>query len=395
MVDFRVSFGDEMHTSLRAAAHLGPLATDATSGATIVLRHGDIESLARDPRLAGVGLTFFDFMGIDSGPLRDWYGRLMFTNEGEVHDRLRALVSRAFTPRSVEALRKDAADMADDAVGQTVADGGGDLVGPFALLAMRVMCRLLGVPQQDVAVFGAWADALSPIFGFMDPQQIAVANEAIKGLLDYVSDLTKQRRRSPSDDLITALLAAERDGDKLTHDELVIMVANLLVAGHDTTTSQVGCSLMTVLRFREEGARLREAPDMLVSAVEETIRFEPSIPAVPRTVVAPVTVADTELGPGSMVLLCTAAANREEGTWSEPDRFDVGRFTSKGMPRLLTFGAGPHFCLGAALARTTLQECVRSVAVKGEKLRLIEDPSALEWRVVLGRSPARLPVAVV
>jgi cytochrome P450 len=172
------------------------------------------------------------------------------------------------------------------------------------------------------------------------------------------------------------------------------MVANLLVGGHDTTTSQVGCSLLTILRYPEEGARLRQAPDMLVSAVEETIRFEPSIPAVPRTVVAPLTVADVELGPGSIVLLCTAAANREAGTWIEPDRFDVGRFTTKGMPRLLTFGAGPHFCLGAALARTTLQECVRAVAAQGDNLRLEEDPSALEWRVVLGRSPARLPVTV-
>lgn len=359
----------------------------------MVLRHGDIEAIARDPKLAGVGLTFFDLMGIDQGPLRDFYGSLMFTNEGEVHDRMRALVSRAFTPRSVEALRQEAAVMAEDAVGKVAADGGGDLLVPFSLLAMRAMCRLLGVPERDVEGFGVWADALSPIFGFMDPPQIAAANEAIDGLLEYVGALTEQRRRDPSDDLITALLAAEDDGDRLTHEELVIMVANLLVAGHDTTTSQVGCSLLTILRYPEEAKRLRDAPDMLVSAVEETIRFEPSIPAVPRTVVESVTVADVELGPGSMVLLCTAAANREDGTWTEPDRFDVGRFTSKGMPRLLTFGAGPHFCLGAALARTTLQECVRAVAQE-DTMRLDEDPSALEWRVVLGRSPARLPVVV-
>ena len=393
MVDLRSSFGDELHVMLRAAAEQAPLATDSVSGATVVLRHADVESLARDPRLAGVGLTFFDFMGIDSGPLRDWYGRLMFTNEGPAHDRMRALVSRAFTPRSVEALREDAHRMADDAIERVVDAGGGDLVDAFALLAMRVMCRLLGVPESDVAVFGVWADALSPIFGFMEPPQIAAATDAIGELLAYVGGLADERRRQPSDDLITGLLAAEEDGDRLTHEELVIMVANLLVAGHDTTTSQVGCSLLTLLRYAAEAARLREAPEMLVSAVEETIRYEPSIPAVPRTVTAHVTVADTELGPGAMVLLCTAAANREPGTWIEPDRFDVARFTNKGMPRLLTFGAGPHFCLGAALARTTLQECVRAVAAE-ERLRLDEDPADLPWRTVLGRSPARLPVTV-
>lgn len=393
MVDFRSSLGDELHAVLRAAREQGPLVSDGSSGATIVLRHADVEALARDARLAGVGLTFFDLMGIDSGPLRDWYRRLMFTNEGPAHDRMRALVSRAFTPRSVEALRNDAGSMADEAVDRVVDEGGGDLVEAFTLLAMRVMCRLLGVPERDVAVFGAWADALSPIFGFMDPPQVAAATDAIGALLEYVGDLTAQRRRDPSDDLITALLAAEDDGDRLTHEELVIMVANLLVAGHDTTTSQVGCSLLTMLRHPEQATRLREAPEMLVSAVEETIRYEPSIPAVPRTVTAPVSVAGTELGPGSMVLLCTAAANREEGTWAEPDRFDVARFTTKGMPRLLTFGAGPHFCLGAALARTTLQECVRSVAAQ-ERLRLDEAPADIPWRVVLGRSPARLPVAI-
>lgn len=390
MVDLFTPLGDELHAALRAAAEDDPLAFEGSSGATIVLRYADVESLARDPRLAGVGLSLFDVMGIDSGPLRDWYGGLMFTNEGDVHDRLRTLVSRAFTPRSVEALRGDAAALAKETLQTVVSDGGGDLTEAFALVAMKVMCRLLGVPEADVAVFGAWADALSPIFGLMSPEQIENATRSITELLAYVEELATRRRADPSDDLITALLNAEDEGDRLTHEELIAMVANLLVGGHDTTTSQIGCSLLTLLRHPEQKERLRADPTIIVSAVEETIRYEPSITGVPRTAVSPLNVAGTDVGEGGVVVLCTAAANREPGVWDDPDRFDVGRFTVKGGPRLLSFGAGPHFCLGAALARLTVQETVSAVA--SESLRLDEDPARLPWRAVLGRSPAKLPV---
>jgi hypothetical protein len=394
MVDLFAPAGDELHAALRAAAHRGPLAVDGTTGATLVLRHADVEALARDPRVAGVGLTFFDLMGIAEGPLRSWYGGLMFTNEGEKHDRLRKLVSRAFSPRSMEALRADASASAKDALRCAAIDGGCDLISTFALLAMGVMCKLLGVPRTDVEVFGGWADALSPVFGLMDAEQIAAAERAIVELLAYVDELATRRRKDPADDLITALLDAEDGGDRLSHDELVAMVANLLVGGHDTTTSQIGCTLLTLLRFPDEAERVRWDPDLLVWAVEETIRFEPSIVGVPRTAVESVVVSGTELGPGSVMVLCTAAANREPGVWDNPDTLDVGRFSVHGAPHLLSFGAGPHFCLGAALARMTLQECVRATVACGPKLTLAEDPADLPWRVVLGRSPARLPVVL-
>ncbi len=385
--------GEEIHTALRAAAEEGPTAIEASSGATVVLRHRDVEELARDHRLCGVGLAFFDLMGINDGPLRAWYGGLMFTNDGPAHDRLRALVSRAFTPRAVEALRADAAELAATAVAGVAEEGGGDLTDAYSLLAMRVMCRLLGVPDEDVGTFGAWADALSPIFGLMEPEQITAATAAIDDLLAYVDDLATRRRRDPAADLITALLEAEDAGDKLHHEELVAMVANLLVGGHDTTTSQIGCSLLTVLRHPDEAARLRDQRELLGSSVAETIRYEPSIVGVPRTVAEPLTVAGTELGRGALLLLCTGAANREPGTWKEPDRFDVARFAEPDTPRLLSFGAGPHYCLGAALARLTVEEAVRATALDHPELQLTEDPAALPWRIVLGRSPARLPVS--
>jgi len=394
VISLRTAIGDDMHDALRSAAGQGPVATEGETGATLVLRHADVEALARDHRLNGVGLTFFDFMGISDGPLRDWYGGLMFTNDGPAHDRLRSLVSRAFTPRAVEQLRGHAAQLADDIVARVARDGGGDLVDAFALLAMRVMCRLLGVPDADVEIFGAWADALSPVFGVMDPDQITAATTAIVDLLAYVRELADRRRDDPADDLITALIAAESEGEKLTHDETVAMVANLLVGGHDTTASQIGCSLLTLLRHPEEAARLRDtgAGAGVSHAATETIRFEPSIPFVPRTAVEPVTVAGTELLPGSMVMLVTAAANREPGVWKEPDRFDATRFAAPGAPRLLSFGAGPHYCLGAALARLTVEEAIRSMFLTDRTTFTFARDEPVEWRQVLGRSPARLAV---
>ena len=394
----RVEFGGDNGASIieeltRAAAR-GPLATEMLSGAPIVLRYADVESLARDPRLAGVGLTFFDLMGLTEGPLRDWYGGLMFTNEGDAHHRLRALVARAFTPKAVEAIRSTTAELAAACLQPIASSGGGDLVEANAWLAMRVMCRLLGVPDEDVAVFGRWADALSVTFGYMELDQIDEATSAIIDLLDYVAILAEERRQSPGPDLITALLHAETDDDRLTRQELVSMVTNLLVGGHDTTTSQIGCSLLTLLDEPEQADHLRARPELVPSAVAESIRLQPSVPAMPRSVVAPITVAGEELPAGSMVFLCTAAANREPSVWKNADRFEATRFANLGTPRLLTFGAGPHFCLGAALARLTIEECARAMLDLESPLQLVEDPASIPWRTVLGRSPARLQVTM-
>jgi cytochrome P450 len=169
------------------------------TGAVVVLRQHDVETLAHDHRLQGVGLAMFDMMGIVEGPLRDWYGRLMFTTEGDYHGRMRSLVSRAFTPRSVASLRETAADMARNA-GASARQGDGDLVPALASVGTLLMCRLL---------------------------------------------------------------AAEADGERLSHDETVTMIANLLIGGHDTTGSQIPCAVMVALQHRDE----------LVAAAADRNRF--------------------------------------------------------------------------------------------------------------------------
>ncbi len=390
-VDLTGSFTHAMHDVLREAAAEGPLAIDTTTGATVVLRYHDVETLAHDQRLNGIGLTLFDMMGITDGPLRDWYGRLMFTTEGDYHRRVRSLVSRAFTPRSVEGLRALATDMADEAVA-SVRQGGGDLAAACSPLGTRLICRLLGVPETDVTVFAKWAEALSPVFYVMTPEQISDATIAIGELKNYVDELTERRADDPGPDLITALLASEADGERLTHDETVTMIANLLVAGHDTVGSQIPCSILVALQHLDELGGIDKDAAQLASAVAETMRLEPSIPLIPRTTTAPIELHGNTIPAGSMVLLCIAAACRDGLAWSDPDDFVPDRFTRRDTPVLLNFGAGAHYCLGTALAKVAVNESVRAVVAVDPSMRLTEDPLDIPWRQVLGRSPTRLVV---
>ena len=389
---FGVTDPRESARLLLAAATRGSTAIEAITGTIYVLRQREVERLLHEPRLRGVGLSMFDHMGIAGGPLRDWYGALMFTNDGAGHDRLRRLVSKAFTPRAVGRLRPIAAASVAERLAAVRKAGGGDLVAAFAGLPMQVMCSLVGVPAAAVPEFIAWVDALSPVFGFMEPAQIAAATTALGALLAYLHELVEQRSHAPADDLMTSLLRAELDGDRLTRDETVAMVANLLVGGHDTTASQIGCTLLTLLRHPDALAALRADPALLPALVDETIRFEPSITGAPRTVVEPIEVCGIERPAGALVMCSFLTANRDPDVWRDPDSFLARRFAEPSAPRLLSFGGGPHYCLGASLARMTLEETVRGVAERAPVLTA--DPDSIEWIQSLGRTPARLPVAV-
>lgn len=375
-----------------AAASRGPTAVDETTGVLYVLRYREVERLLHEPRMHGVGLSLFDAMGITHGALRDWYGALMFTNDGVSHDRLRRLVSKAFTPRAAARLRPTAAAHVAERLSLLRREAGGDLVPALAHVPMHVMCALIGVSAAAVPEFITWVDALSPIFGFMEPAQIEAAESAITHLLDYVRDLVAERSATPADDLLSALLRAEHDGDRLTRDETVAMVANLLVGGHDTTGSQIGCTLLTLLARPDSLAALRTDPALLPLLVSETLRFEPSISLAMRTVVEPIEICGVERPAGTIVMCTFLTANRDPEVWRDPDAFVPRRFAELDVPRLFSFGGGPHYCLGAALARMTLEESVRGVAALAPTLTV--DPESIEWCRVLGQSPARLPVRI-
>jgi hypothetical protein len=386
------AFGDEMHVALREAARAGPIARHPEFDVVIVLGHADVEALGRDPRTVGIGLGNFDAVGITEGPLREWFGSLMFTNEGERHRRLRSLVQKAFTPRAVDAIRETARAMADDAFAGVRSTGSGDLVVAAKTLPLRVICRLIGVPDTDVGSFIGWADDLSTVFGFLTPELADAATTSLALLEAYVEELLTERSASLGDDLVSALIRADVEGDRLTRDEVRTMVGNLIVGGHDTTGSQIGCTFVALLRHPDQAALLAGRPDLVGYAVEETMRYEPSVSGIPRTPTEQISIGGETVGAGQLLMLSTAAANREPGVWTDPDTLDLTRFARPGVPRLMSFGVGPHYCLGAALARMTLEEAVRAVFVETPQPRAAFDPAAVEWRQVLGRSPASLPV---
>jgi len=380
------------HAAFRAAADAGPVAVGSRSGLLHVLHYAEIDALAHDARLAGVGLSLFDLMGIEDGDLRRWYGQLMFTNDGDVHNRLRRLVSRAFTPRSVEALRDTAATLASAAINDIAQAGKGDVVEALTNVPIRVICRLLGIPDEAIGDFWQWADALSPAFVMMSPVQIDAASAAITPFLDYVEQLIATRSADRRDDLTSHLIETEEAGDRLTHEELVAMVGNLIVGGHDTTASQIGCTLFTLLGHPDVVATVRQTPELLPSVVNETIRFEPSLHGIPRRLTEDMVIGGHALPAGSTVMLSTGTANREPAVWGDPETVRPDRFASPDTPKLLSFGAGPHYCLGAALARITLEEVVRAfVRVRFEASTELD---GITWQKVLGRSPATLPVRV-
>ena len=341
----------------------------------VVLRWDDVRALLRDKRFAGVGLSIFDLLGIGDGPLRRWYGSLMFTNEGEVHHRLRSLVQQAFVPRSVEALRPTTAALADEILAPVAATGRGDLAELALELPIRAMAKLIGVPDEDVAEFGRWSQALSPVFGFMTPEQIAAAEAAVEALLAYTASVLEHRRADPQDDLISRLLAAEVDGEQLTDGEVADMVVNLVVGGHDTSTGQISCTLVHAARpsrHARHGARRTESASRPRSRRRCGICPRSARCRASRS--KPSTTKGLHAEPGQLVVLNTLAANHDPEGYPEPGRFLPTRFEDEDVHRLMTFGAGAHFCLGAAFARMVLQESVAAVLRLPEPLAARASP---------------------
>ena len=358
-----------------------------------VLHWDDVRALLRDRRFEGVGLAMFDLLGITDGPLRRWYGGLMFTNEGVAHNRLRALVQQAFVPRSIEALRPVTRAIADDLLRPVAVAGSGDLLDLATHAPIRAIARLVGVSDDDVAEFTRHSQVLSRVFGFMVPEEIEAATQSIEELLDFTRSLLDARRADPRDDLITRLFQAEVDGERLTDDEVADMVVNIVVGAHDTSTGQIACTLLTLLEHPEMLAELRADPALVPLAVEETMRYASSIGAIPRVAIETVDYEGLHFDAGSLLFLCTDTANHDPLGYSQPGRFLPSRFDADDVHRLMTFGAGPHYCLGAAFARMVVQESVAAALRLPEPLRLRESAAELPWTMVLATYPARLPIS--
>ncbi|MBO4160014.1 MULTISPECIES: cytochrome P450 [Micromonospora] len=306
------------------------------------------------------------------------------------HSRLRRLAAKAFTARRVEELRPRTRELAEDLVAGMIAAGSpADLVSHVATpLPIRVICDLLGVPVSDQDRFHTWSEAIVSTTS-LRPE---VAQSYIDNLLSYMAGLIAQRRVTPTDDLIGAMVRARDDNaDRLTEDEMVRLAAGLLAAGHETTVTQIPNLVYVLLTEPDVWQRLCAEPALVPSAVEELLRF---IPLGATAAFARYALEDVELGgvlvrAGEPVLVSIPSANRDESVFPDADRLDLDR---KVNPHL-AFGHGPHHCIGAQLARMELQVVLETLLARTPGLRLAVPESALTWKSgLLVRGLTALPV---
>jgi cytochrome P450 len=312
-------------------------------------------------RLAGKGLD----------GLVDERSRSMIHMDPPDHTRLRSLVNKAFTPRAVNAMAGKIRGIVDDLLDAVQAQGRMDAIQDLAYpLPVIVIAEMLGVPPADRDRFKHWSDEISVILSgdvaALPPDVLHRAVAARTELVDYFGAAVARRRQVPGDDLLTALIRAEEGGSHLTEDELYSMAVLLLIAGNETTTNLIGNGLLALLRHPEEHRRLWADAALLPSAVEEMLRYDGPVQLTTRLARVDMKIHGTEIRKGQWAYLMLAAANRDPAQFPDPDRFDVSRAENKHV----AFGAGPHFCVGAPLARLEAQLALDALRRRCPGLRL-------------------------
>ncbi len=312
------------------------------------------------------------------------------------HTRLRKLAQKAFAPRVVKALQPDIVTLVDGLLGELELGGTFDAIADLAYpLPVAVICRLLGVPIEDEPQFSRasalLARGLDPFAAFTGelPADFDARVEAGLWLRDYLRDLIDRRRRSPrEDDLISALIAAEEDGDQLTGEEIVATCNLLLIAGHETTVNLIANAILAMLRHPWQWKALHDDPGRAAAVVEETLRYDPPVQLVGRVASQDMVIGAEHIAKGDMMILLFAAAQRDPSVYERPDEFDPDR----GAIRHLAFGLGPHFCLGAPLARLEATIALSALTARFPTARLDGQPT-YKANVTL-RGMSSLPIVV-
>ncbi len=300
----------------------------------------------------------------------------MLIKDGPDHARLRGLVNKAFTPRMVESLRSRVTAVADELLAQVVPRGEMDLLTDFAApLPIIVIAELLGLPREDRVRLRHLSDRMATfIDGTIREAGIPEAAKAADQLCAYMERFIEERRRDPKDDLISALVMARDQGDRLNDHELLGTIALILAAGHETTTNLIGNSVLALLRHPDQLDRLRREPELIESAVEELLRFDSPVQTTSRIPTRDIEVRGVPIPKGREIGLYLGSANRDPAVFPDPDVLDIGR--DKGQH--LSFGQGSHFCLGASLARLEGQIALQTLALRLPRLALATRD--LEWR---------------
>jgi cytochrome P450 len=363
---------------------------DTEIGGVAVLAHERVRQLLTDGRLHSGFVEFMHAMGVTSGPFYEWMSISPLNRDGADHVRWRQLMSKAFTPRSVERLRPFLRDAAHALIDGFGARGRAEFMGEFADAYPSLgLSELIGVPLEDRERFRGWANTIG--LGF-SPVTMAARlpeiDEALTRLLEYTGALAGARRAAPKDDLVTRIAQAADEEGGWTDFEVRGFIAGLVFAGHETTKNQLGW-MMALLAERPDVwdavARSETGP---ADVVEEVMRLRGAATNVGRVVTEPVELDGERLEPGTQVLLSLWSANRDASAYPEPDA--LAPRANADVPHV-GFGHGPHYCLGAALARAELQEALVALTARLECPTL---EAGAEWRPPVGiTGPERLPIA--
>lgn len=306
------------------------------------------------------------------------------------HTRLRGLVAKAFSAKMIEQLRPRIAALVNEMLDEVDGAGEWDVMTALANpLPAQVIAELLGVPPEDRDQFRAWTNDYATWLGTLS-EDVGLRQRANLAAIEmgrYLQEIFALRRRRPADDLITALVQAEEEGDRLSEQELLSTVFLLLAAGNETTTNLIGNGLLTLLRNPDQLTRVRAEPELIRPACEELLRYESPVQFTARLVSAPIQLDEALLEPGTFVTLLLAAANRDPRQFDQPQGLDIGRRPN----RHLSLAHGPHFCLGAPLARAEGQIAIGALVQRFPQLELASDSA--DWRFNPGfRGLRSLPV---
>ncbi|MFE2535694.1 cytochrome P450 [Streptomyces sp. NPDC059371] len=350
----------------------------SAQGIWYLTRYADVEAALSDLRLSSDRdrmTRAYSALGGDLkafSRLTDRLGRVMSNTDPPDHARLRKLANRAFTARRVEALRDGIQRIVDRLIDEAVAAGPAmDLIEAVASpLPLSVVCELFGIPSEDLPQVKTWFQR----FGRLS-EDIDKSEAAIEQYEEYLARLVRRRRADPGDDLISALVATQAQDDRLTDSELLSTCFVLITAGDETTTHLVGNGMLALLRHPGQLARLRADPALVRTAVEELARYDTPTQAIVRVVAEDVEIGGRTLHEGELVYLFLAATNRDPERFDDPDRLDLTRPGN----RHLSFGNGPHFCLGGPLAKLQAEVAVGTLVRRLPNLRLA-DGAGLDWR---------------
>jgi cytochrome P450 len=377
---------DDPYPTLRYAREHHPV-HKTEIGDYQLFRHADVVQLLKDTKV-GVRTTDGVLVGVDE---ELYPRRFMLQQDPPNHARLRRLVSRGFTPGSMERLRPHVQTLVDELLDRAAASTHFDIIHDLARpLPSTVICQMLGVPLSDREMFTDWTAQITHLLAprvLTEPQKLR-SYDAAAHLIDYFNALVVERKSSLGDDLLSTLIRAEEAGDRLSPEELIVQAIGLLIAGFETTIGLIGNGVRALLMHPDELAKLRANPRLIGPAIEECLRFDGPIPGTLRILHEDAVFGGVEIPINTPIFASVASAHRDPRVFKDPDRFWIERDHSAH----LAFGGGIHFCLGAHLARMEAQIAIGTLVAKFPKLALETEKQS--WGESLFRIQASLPVTV-